>query len=235
MTTAAVAVPSEIRSKLALVLDVDDAVAALRLARDLRPWFGVAKVGLELYSAAGPDVIGALGDLGYDVFCDLKFHDIPTTVGRAARVIGALGATYLNFHAQGGVPMLTAGVEGFLAGASDAGLPAPVPLAVTILTSEASAPAAVLATRVRAALDSGCRGIVCAASDVVAAKQIGPDLVAVVPGIRPSGTPAHDQARAASPEEAIAAGADVLVIGRAVTHAESPEAAAAAIVASLTR
>jgi len=167
MTTAAVAVPPEIRSKLALVLDVDDVVAALRLARDLRPWFGVAKVGLELYSASGPDVVGGLSDLGYDVFCDLKFHDIPTTVGRAARVIGALGATYLNFHAQGGVPMLTAGVEGFLTGASDAGLPAPIPLA--------------------------------------------------------------------SPEEAIASGADVLVIGRAVTHAESPEAAAAALVASLTR
>jgi len=235
MTTAAVAVPPEIRSKLALVLDVDDVVAALRLARDLRPWFGVAKVGLELYSASGPDVVGGLSDLGYDVFCDLKFHDIPTTVGRAARVIGALGATYLNFHAQGGVPMLTAGVEGFLTGASDAGLPAPIPLAVTILTSEAAAPPEVLASRVRAALDSGCRGIVCAASDVAAAKQIGPDLVAVVPGIRPLGTPVHDQARAASPEEAIASGADVLVIGRAVTHAESPEAAAAALVASLTR
>ena len=114
------------RARLAVALDVDDPVAALRLARELQPWFGVAKVGLELYSAAGPDIVGGLTDLGLDVFCDLKLHDIPTTVGRAARVIGALGARYLNFHAQGGVAMLTAGVDGFLAGAAEAGLDAPV-------------------------------------------------------------------------------------------------------------
>jgi orotidine-5'-phosphate decarboxylase len=230
MTTAA---PPEVRTKLAVALDVDDLVAALRLAREVRPWFGTAKVGLELYSAAGPDIVGALVDLGYDVFCDLKFHDIPTTVHRAARVIGALGATYLNFHAQGGVPMLAAGVEGFLAGAADAGLPAPTALAVTILTSEHDAPREVLRTRVQAALDAGCGGIVCAASDVAEAKRIGPGLFAVVPGIRPPGVPAHDQARAATPAEAIAAGADLLVVGRAVTRAEDPAAAAAAVAASI--
>ncbi|MGQ0832048.1 MAG: orotidine-5'-phosphate decarboxylase [Microthrixaceae bacterium] len=235
MNTTAVEVPLEVRSKLALVLDVDDAVVALRLARGLQPWFGVAKVGLELYSAAGPDIVGALTELGYSVFCDLKFHDIPTTVGRAARVVGALGATYLNFHAQGGAPMLRAGVEGFFEGASDAGLPAPIPLAVTILTSEASAPPDVLRSRVAAALDAGCGGIVCAASDIAEAKRLGPDLVAVVPGIRLAGTPVHDQARAATPQEAIAAGADLLVIGRTVTNAESPEEAAAAIAASIAR
>lgn len=233
--TDAAAAPPEVRAKLALVLDVDDSVSALRLARELRPWFGVAKVGLELYSAAGPDVVGALAEMGYDVFCDLKFHDIPTTVGRAARVIGSLGATYLNFHAVGGVPMLTAGVEGFRSGAADAGLPDPVPLAVTILTSEADAPAELLTARVSDALEAGCGGLVCAASDVPLAKQLGPKLVTVVPGIRPAGTPSHDQARAATPAEAIAAGADLLVIGRAVTHAESPAAAAAGIAASIAR
>lgn len=222
------------RVKLAVALDVDDAVVALRLARDLRGTVGVAKVGLELYSAAGPDIVGALGELGYEVFCDLKFHDIPTTVGRAARVIGALGATYLNFHAQGGVPMLRAGVEGFLAGAADAGLPAPVPLAVTILTSEADAPADVLTRRVQDAVAAGCGGIVCAASDLAEAKRVGPSLVTVVPGIRPAGVPLHDQARAATPAEAAAAGADVLVIGRAVTQAEDPAAAAAAIASSIS-
>jgi orotidine-5'-phosphate decarboxylase len=235
MTTAtAPAAPPEIRERLAVALDVDDAVAALRLARELRPWFGVAKVGLELYSATGPEVVGALHDLGYDVFCDLKFHDIPTTVGRAARVIGALGATYLNFHAQGGVPMLTAGVEGLLDGAAGAGLPRPVALAVTILTSEAEAPAAVLRSRVQDALAAGCGGVVCAASDVAEVKRVGPQLRAVVPGIRPDGVPAHDQARAADPQAAIDAGADVLVIGRAVTQADDPSAAAAAIAASIT-
>ena len=86
-------------------------------ARELQPWFGVAKVGLELYSAAGPDIVGGLHDLGFDVFCDLKLHDIPTTVGTGgARASASLGARYLNFHAQGGVAMLTAGVDGFLAG-----------------------------------------------------------------------------------------------------------------------
>ena len=180
---------------LAVALDLDDSVAALRMARELRPWFGVAKVGLELYSASGPDVVGALLDLDYQVFCDLKFHDIPTTVGRAARVVGALGATYLNFHAQGGVAMLSAGVDGFLAGAASAGLPTPVPLAVTILTSDDQAPAHILQKRVQAALESGCRGIVCAASDVHEAKQYGPRLTAVVPGIRPAGHANHDQAR----------------------------------------
>jgi orotidine-5'-phosphate decarboxylase len=220
---------------LAVALDLDDSVAALRLARELQPWFGVAKVGLELYSASGPDVVGALMDLGYDVFCDLKFHDIPTTVGRAARVVGALGATYLNFHAQGGQAMLAAGVEGFLAGAESAGLPAPIPLAVTILTSDDEAPAHILQKRVQAALEAGCGGVVCAASDVHEAKQYGPRLRAVVPGIRPAGTPAHDQARAATPEEAIGAGADVLVIGRAVTHADDPAAAASAVAESIAR
>jgi orotidine-5'-phosphate decarboxylase len=227
------AVLPEVRSRLALALDVDDAVAALRLARELQPWFGVAKVGLELYSAAGPDIIGALTDLGFEVFADLKFHDIPTTVGRAARVVGALGATYLNFHAQGGVAMLTAGVEGFRGGAADAGLPMPIALAVTILTSEADAPADVLGARVRAALASGCGGIVCAASDVAEAKRIGPELVTMVPGIRPADAALDDQARAATPRGALDAGSDILVIGRAVTRADDPVAAAAAIAASI--
>jgi orotidine-5'-phosphate decarboxylase len=225
--------PAEVRAKLAVALDVDDTVAALRLARELLPWIGVAKVGLELYCAAGPDIVGGLAELGIDVFCDLKLHDIPTTVGRAARVVGSLGATYLNFHAQGGVAMLRAGVDGFLTGASEAGLPAPTPLAVTVLTSDGDAPPHILGKRVQAALEAGCGGIVCAASDVREAKQLGPRLVAVVPGIRPAGTDVHDQARAATPEAAIANGADLLVLGRAVTRADDPAAAAAAIAASI--
>ena len=227
--------PPEVREHLAVALDLDDSVAALRMAREVRPWFGVAKVGLELYSASGPDIVGALIDLGYDVFCDLKFHDIPTTVHKAARVVGALGARYLNFHAQGGAAMLTAGVDGFLGGAAGAGLPAPVPLAVTILTSDDQAPAHILQKRVQAALESGCKGIVCAASDVREAKQYGPRLTAVVPGIRPAGAPTHDQARSATPEEAVGAGADVLVLGRPVTHADDPAAAAAAVAEAIAR
>lgn len=231
--TAQPAAPEAVRSRLTLVLDLDDAVAALSLARDLQPWFGTAKVGLELYSASGPNVMGALQEMGYDVFCDLKFHDIPTTVERAARVVGSLGAHYLNFHAQGGTTMLKAGVEGFISGAVNAGLPIPTALAVTVLTSDGDAPAHILPKRVQAALESGCGGIVCAASDVAEAKQYGPRLLTVVPGIRPAGAPRHDQARAATPEEAITAGADLLVIGRAVTHADDPAAAATVIAAAV--
>jgi orotidine-5'-phosphate decarboxylase len=225
--------PQPVRERLAVALDVDDLVAAVRLARELRPWFGVAKIGLELYSAEGPEAITTLTDLGFDVFADLKFYDIPTTVNRAAAVIGGLGAKYLNFHGQGGVTMLRAGVEGFLAGAADSGLDRPIPLAVTVLTSDSAAPAHILPQRVRFALESGCAGIVCAAEDVREAKQYGPRLVAVVPGIRPTGTARDDQARAATPADAIAAGADVLVVGRAVTRADDPPAAAAALAAEV--
>ena len=226
-------VPEDIRKKLAIVLDVDDLVVALRLARELRPWFGTAKVGLELYSSVGPDAVTALTDLGYDVFADLKFYDIPTTVNKGARVVGSLGARYLNFHAQGGAAMLRAGVEGFKQGALEGGLPEPLALAVTVLTSDSDAPPHILGKRVQAALESDCDGIVCAASDVHEAKQYGPRLITVVPGIRPAGSPRHEQARAATPREAVDAGADLLVIGRPVTGAEDPQAAAAAIVAEL--
>lgn len=223
------AVDEAIRSRLALVLDVDDLVVAVRLARDLRPWFGVAKVGLELYSAAGPDAIASLADLGYDVFIDLKLFDIPTTVGKASRVLGSIGARYLTMHARGDADMLRAGVEGLREGASLAGLPDPYPLAVTVLTSDGGAPPHILPFRVALAAETDCGGIVCAAADLVEARQIAPRLLKVVPGIRPTGTDLHDQARSATPREAIGAGADLLVIGRAVTQADDPAAAAQAI------
>ncbi|MEJ7584951.1 MAG: orotidine-5'-phosphate decarboxylase [Acidimicrobiales bacterium] len=225
--------PDATRERLALVLDVDDHVAAMRLARELRPWFGVAKVGLELYSAAGPDVIAPLCELGYDVFVDLKLHDIPTTVDRAARVLGALGASYVTMHAMGGLEMLQAGVSGLAEGATRAGLDQPVALAVTILTSDAGAPAHILAKRVQLAMEAGCGGLVCAVDDLAEVRQLAPAMVKVVPGIRPEGGDRHDQVRVATASEAFAAGADVLVIGRAVTRAEDRAAAAAALFAEL--
>jgi orotidine-5'-phosphate decarboxylase len=232
-TPLATNAPAEIRAKLALALDLDDLVEALRLARMLRPWFGVAKVGLELYCAAGPDAVSSLADAGFDVFVDLKLLDIPTTVQHASRVLGSLGARYLTLHARGDSPMLRAGVEGFLDGAEAAGLPDPIPLAVTVLTSDDTAPPHVVPHRIALAVEAGCGGIVCAAADVRDAKELAPRLVTVVPGIRPPGSDAHDQARAATPRQAIDAGADVLVIGRAVTQAPDPAAAAAAVVDQL--
>jgi orotidine-5'-phosphate decarboxylase len=217
------------RNRLALALDVDDLVVALRLARRLQPWFGVAKVGLELFGAAGPEIVSALTVEGYRVFLDLKLHDIPTTVRRAARVLGGLGVAFATAHTQGGEAMLRAAVSGMAEGASAAGAPAPCVLGVTVLTSDDEAPPAVLETRAGLAAAAGCGGLVCGAADLAVTRRAAPGLLMVVPGIRPSGTPADDQARAATPAAAIAAGADILVIGRAVTAARDPETAARAV------
>ena len=219
----AVRAPDEVRARLALALDVDDLIPALRLARELRPWFGTMKVGLELYSAAGPEAITTLVDLGVDVFCDLKLHDIPNTVHRAARVVGALGARYLTVHTAGGVPMVRAGVEGFREGAAGAEGAEPTTLGVTVLTSEPEVTAHLLHQRVGVGLDGGCQGFVCSALDIAAVRQLAPSALLVTPGIRPEGAPAEDQARVA----------DLLVVGRPVTQAEDPVAAARALAASM--
>jgi orotidine-5'-phosphate decarboxylase len=230
---APTAAPQAVRDRLALALDLDDLVAATRMARAMQPYFGVVKVGLELFSATGPDAVGVLAEMGYKVFLDVKLHDIPNTVEKAARVLGSLGASYLTLHAFGGADMMRAGVEGLSLGAEAAGLPSPTALAVTVLTSDRDAPPHILPKRVQAALEGGCGGIVCAAGDVREARQYAPRMETVVPGIRPTGTNSHDQARAATPAEAIAAGADLLVIGRAVTAADDPIAAASAIAAEV--
>src|SRR4029077_19457204 len=125
---------------------------------EVTPWIGVAKVGLELYSAAGPAAIEPLRDMGLRVFLDVKLHDIPTTVGRAARVLGGLGVSYLNFHAAGGIDMLRAGVEGVIEGPLDSQRAAPIPLAVTVLTSDADASA--FDARLACAIEAGCGGVV---------------------------------------------------------------------------
>ncbi len=223
----------EVRSKLALALDVDDLVVATRLARQLGTYFSTIKVGLELFCATGPESVGALSNLGYDLFLDVKLHDIPTTVQKASKVLGGLGARYITLHAFGGVEMLRAGVEGLSEGAAEAGATPPTALAVTILTSDGGAPEHILPARLDLALRAGCGGYVCAASDLVVAKRLAPDLFGVVAGIRPAGAERHDQTRAATPQEAYDNGADLMVIGRAVTGAADPVAAAEAIFTSL--
>jgi orotidine-5'-phosphate decarboxylase len=212
------------RDHLAIVLDVPSLEEALDLAREVEPWFGVAKVGLELFAAAGPGAIEPLRDLGFRVFCDLKLHDIPTTVGRASRVLGRLGVTYLNFHAAGGVDMLRAGVEGAFDGARDAGCAAPVPLAVTVLTSDADASA--FDARLACAIEAGCGGVVCSVQEIERVKRARQDFVTVVPGIRLDDGDHHDQSRVGTPTQVAAAGADVLVVGRAVSAADDRRAAA---------
>jgi len=217
------------RDRLALALDVDDLAAAAALADRLHPWFGVVKIGLELFAAAGPAAVEKLALADRRIFLDLKLHDIPTTVGRAARQVGRLGVAYLTLHTTGGVEMLRAGVDGLAAGAADAGFDRPVALGVTILTSDPDASA--FPGRLAAAEEGGCGGVVCSVRELPAVKERS-GLLAVVPGIRLPGGATHDQARVGTPAEAIAAGADLLVVGRAVTAASDPEAAAAALSAA---
>src|SRR5699024_2552998 len=156
---------AEISDQLVLALDVDDFDEAVRLGRLLRPHFGVAKIGLELFTTVGPEAIDAFTALGFDVFVDLKLHDIPTTVARAARVIGRRGARFLTVHTVGGAAMLRAGNQAFLEGAAEAGTPAPSLLAVTVLTSDAAEAAHRVPERADLAVEAGCGGIVCAVAE----------------------------------------------------------------------
>jgi orotidine-5'-phosphate decarboxylase len=134
------------------------------VATRLNPWFATAKVGIELYAAAGAAAFDAMHDAGLRVFADLKLHDIPTTVERAARVLGRCGVEFLNFHASGGVDMLRAGVCALQEGARDAGHAAPISLGVTVLTSDPHADA--FDERAVWAREAGCDGVVCSAAEV---------------------------------------------------------------------
>lgn len=222
-----------LRERLALALDVDNPERATELASRLSPWFGVAKVGYELYAAGGPAVVGRLTDAGLSVFLDLKLHDIPTTVRKGASVLGRLGVAYLNFHAAGGAEMLRAGVEGLREGTEAAGHPPARALAVTVLTSDPPDDSLV-AARSALAGDAGCQGVVCAAGDIANVRSAFPSALTMVPGIRPEGSALDDQVRVATPRSALDAGADVIVIGRAVTAAADPIRVAEALVASLS-
>jgi orotidine-5'-phosphate decarboxylase len=215
--------PPEVRDRLVLGLDLgglDDAVA---MASRLAPWFGVVKVGHELYAEAGPAAFDRMHELGFKVFCDLKLHDIPNTVERAARVHARHGVEFMNAHAAGGEEMLRAFVAGAQEGARDVGAPAAVTLAVTVLTSEPDASA--FDERLRVAVASGCGGVVCSALEAAIARAAG--MRSMVPGIRLAGASTDDQARIATPGAAIADGAEWLVLSRTVHGAADPEAAAA--------
>ena len=221
------------RDCIVLALDVDTLDEALSLAKRVHPYVGTFKVGLELYLAEGPKSVEALREAGLDVFLDLKLHDIPTTVDRSARVVGALGARYLTVHTLGGVAMVRAAVNGVLAGAKGAGCEPPTVVGVTVLTSDLVATPEELTRRVHIAVEGGCGAIVCAAPDLATLRPLAPGLLAVVPGIRPEGSAPDDQARMMTPAMARAAGAGLLVIGRPITRASIPEEVALGIVKSL--
>lgn len=225
--------------RLAVALDASEREEILRLAGALRGRVGVAKVGLEAFTAHGPALVAAVRELGLPVFLDLKLHDIPNTVERAASNAARLGVAMLTVHASGGEAMLRAAV----AGAAKAQRP-PAVLAVTVLTSLDDGALAELGIpggasgRVAAwaalAQRCGCAGVVCSPQEAAGLRSaLGPGFLLVTPGVRPSGESRGDQRRVATPREAIAAGADLLVVGRPITAAADPVAAAEAIVAEI--
>ncbi len=218
---------------LIVALDVSDLDRAEALAAELAGRAGMLKVGLELFWAHGPDAVRRIARHA-PVFVDAKLHDIPTTVERAAANIARLGVAMMNVHSLGGEAMMRAADDGAARGAEEAGRPAPLVLAVTVLSSlageELASPAS-LAFEARAA---GAAGVVVSGEDVATVREVcGEEFCLVVPGIRPAGSNGHDQVRILTPEEAIAKGADYLVVGRPVTESRDPGGVARSIVATL--
>jgi orotidine-5'-phosphate decarboxylase len=227
------------RDRLIVALDFPSAAPAFALVDRLEgraQWF---KVGLELYLATGGAIIPQLRDRGFDVFLDLKLHDIPNTVAGAVRSVSSLGASLLTVHAAGGPAMLSAA-----AGAVAATPHAPRLLAVTVLTSMDAAQlnaigipgsaAAQVLRLARLATDSGVHGLVCSPQEAALLRsELGPEPLLVTPGIRPAGTERGDQRRIATPSAAIASGASMLVIGRPITHAPNPAAALDALLTEI--
>jgi orotidine-5'-phosphate decarboxylase len=225
------------RSRLVFPLDYPTLAEARRGALRVRESVGVLKVGLELFVREGPSAVGLGQELGCDIFLDLKLHDIPATVRRAVGSAAALGVRYLTVHAGGGPHML----EEAAAAAVGTGVTL---LGVTVLTSldaedlravgVAAAPAEQTLRLARLARSVGIGGLVCSTAEVERLRsELGPDVVLVTPGIRPSGAKADDQKRVGTPASAIAAGSTLLVVGRPIRDAEDPAEAARAIVAEI--
>ena len=223
---------------IAVALDAPDLETAARWAALVTPHVSTVKVGLELYLRYGPEVVASIrGASGVKIFLDLKLHDIPVTVTGAARAVARLRPELLTVHAAGGPEVIRAAVEG---------APVTTIAAVTVLTSLNQAalerigmlgPMSDAVRRLAVlAVEAGARGLVCSPQEVAAVRaEVGPDITLITPGVRPVGSSVHDQARTATPEEALRAGANLLVIGRPITGAPDPGAAAAAIAAPLRR
>lgn len=216
---------------LIVALDYANPDAALRLIEQLQPNECALKIGSELFTCSGPKFVRRLVDQGYRIFLDLKFHDIPNTVARACAAAADLGVWMLTVHAAGGVAMLQAARHALV----DYGLHRPYLVAVTVLTSlqlcdlqQVGVQGGLLQQAERLALLAetvGLDGIVCSAHEVAQLKSRGrPNWIAVTPGIRLPQDEAHDQVRVMTPQAALAAGSDFLVIGRPITQADDPHA-----------
>jgi orotidine-5'-phosphate decarboxylase len=222
------------KDRLAVALDLPDAAQALALVDRLGDTCQWYKVGMELYYAAGNRIVQQLRDRGFNIFLDLKLHDIPNTVAGAIRSATHAGASLLTVHASGGTAMMSAAAEAASAPGS------PRLLAVTVLTSmDASelagigitdSPAEQVLRLAKLAQQSGIDGMVCSSEEVATLrKETGPDTLLVIPGIRPAGSDTGDQKRVSTPSQAIAHGASMLVVGRPITRATDPAEAARAI------
>ena len=233
------ALPLSAADRLIVALDLPSATAAIDMVDELQGvcrWF---KVGMELYYAGGNAVVTHLRDRGFNVFLDLKLHDIPNTVAGAIRTVSSTGASLLTLHASGGEKMMRAAVQ------AAAHPDSPRLLAVTVLTSMDAAdlsatgvpdpPEAQVVRLAKLAHSAGVSGLVCSAQEVAAVRQaLGQDVLLVVPGVRPAGEEgSDDQARVATPAQAIASGASMLVVGRPITRAPEPAKAAASILAEI--
>jgi len=218
---------------LIVALDVSDIDRAEDLAVTLHESVGMVKVGLELFAAAGPRAVDRLG-VHAPIFLDLKLHDIPNTVERAARNCARLGVEMLTVHALGGEAMVSAAVRGVSQGSEEAGVRTPKVIAVTVLSSlsgESLASPASLAFEARAA---GAAGAVVSGDDVSVVREVmGEDFCLVVPGVRPAGANGHDQVRVLTPQEAQEVGADYLVIGRPIVDSPDPAGAAKTILSTI--
>jgi orotidine-5'-phosphate decarboxylase len=225
-----------VTAPIAVALDTPQAAIAAGWAAAVAPHVQVLKVGLELFCATGPEIVERVRS-GREVFLDLKLHDIPHTVAGAARAVAPLRPRFLTVHAAGGADMVRAAVDA----APDVTI-----TAITVLTSLSAAhlqaiglagpPLDAVRRLAALAVGAGAGALVCSPQEVAAVRaEVGPGIVLITPGVRPAGADAGDQARTATPEQALADGADLLVIGRPITGSPDPGAAAAAIAASLRR
>lgn len=228
------------KGRLIVALDVSTAAAAQRIVAAVGDSALIYKVGMQLYTAEGPRVVRDLVALGRRVFLDLKYHDIPNTVGAAVAEAAKLGVSMLTVHAAGGEKMLRAAAEAAIA------TPQLMLLGVTVLTSlgeddleKTGARGSVKENVLRLAtlaLENGCRGIVTSAHEAPAVRaKLGHEFPIVTPGVRPAGSHVGDQVRVVTPAEAIAAGVSHIVVGRPITEAADPAAAARAILEELAR
>src|SRR5262245_23639387 len=225
-------------------LDVPTAEKALALAKQIAPAVGAFKIGGELFTSAGPDIVKRVRDTGAAVFLDLKFHDIPNTVAKAVASAVRLDVQMLTLHGSGGREMMSAAEESAQRAAKEAGREAPLVLGVTVLTSMDGRSLAEIGAGSNVgkqverlaslAVTAGLRGLVCSPLEIVALRKILPSSVQLVtPGIRTGAEKADDQKRTLTPREALAAGANWLVIGRPIYAAENPRGAAEKILESL--